>query len=182
MNPPRDGRFSSWGKTVGLGEKRGESVGMCSIRSGLIGQLGRGMARLLVSRSVFRIIVADSHRVPVIHEGLISFTICCDAGQAMGAATPCTTAWEEVGLSNLRQGLDEQAMTIAENQESSLQSRKALATQAKSFRVALEEELEADSEIRASSGSLVRIASSRLCISRKPCMHAQRRPRREQER
>lgn len=76
--------------------------------------------------------------------------------QAMNATTPCTAAWEEVGLSCLRQGLDEQAMAIAENQESSLQRRKALATQAKSFRATVDQ-LEEGSEIRASGGALVRL-------------------------
>lgn len=87
------------------------------------------------------------------------------AMQAMSAARPCTTAWEEVGLSALRQGLDDQAIAIAENQESSLQSRKALAAQAKSFRVSLEEELEASSEVRASSGVLVRDRAFRPMVS-----------------
>lgn len=74
----------------------------------------------------------------------------------MSAATPCTTAWEEVGLSNLRSSLDEQALAIAENQESSLESRRALAAQAKSFRLSVEAEIGATSDMRAASGALVR--------------------------
>ncbi len=73
----------------------------------------------------------------------------------MSAATPCTTAWEEVGLSNLRPSLDEQALAIAENQESSLESRRALAAQAKSFRLSVEAEVGATSDMRAASGALV---------------------------
>ncbi|CAM9685048.1 unnamed protein product [Scytosiphon promiscuus] len=76
--------------------------------------------------------------------------------QVMSAATPCTTAWEEVGLSDLRPTLDEQALSIAEHQESSLQSRRALAAQAKSFRVSVEKEVGATSDMRAASGALVR--------------------------
>lgn len=74
----------------------------------------------------------------------------------MSAATPCTTAWEEVGLSSLRPTLDEQALAIAEHQESSLESRRALAAQAKSFRVSVEAEVGATSDMRAASGALVR--------------------------
>ncbi|CAM9628987.1 unnamed protein product [Pylaiella littoralis] len=76
--------------------------------------------------------------------------------QAMSAATPCATAWEEVGLSNLRPSLDEQALAIAEHQESSLESRRALAAQAKSFRGSVEAEVGATSDMRAASGALVR--------------------------
>lgn len=76
--------------------------------------------------------------------------------KVMSTATPCTTAWEEVGLSALRPGLDEQALAIAENQESSLESRKALAAQAKSFRVSVEAEVGATSDMRTASGALVR--------------------------
>lgn len=75
--------------------------------------------------------------------------------QVMSAATPCTTAWEEVGLSNLRPTLDEQALSIAEHQESSLESRRALAAQAKSFRQSVEKEIGATSDMRAASGALV---------------------------
>lgn len=78
--------------------------------------------------------------------------------QVMSAATPCTTAWEEVGLSNLRPSLDEQALAIAENQESSLESRRALAGQAKSFRLSVEAEIGAESDMRAASGALVRFS------------------------
>lgn len=76
--------------------------------------------------------------------------------QVMSTATPCKTAWEEVGLSALRTSLDEQALAIAEHQESSLESRKALAAQAKSFRLSIETELGKTSDIRAASGELVR--------------------------
>lgn len=85
----------------------------------------------------------------------------------MSAATPCTTAWEEVGLSNLRPSLDEQALAIAENQESSLESRRALAAQAKSFRLSVEAEIGATSDMRAASGALVSFL--RLLFS---CVHA----------
>lgn len=80
----------------------------------------------------------------------------------MSAATPCTTAWEEVGLSNLRPSLDEQALAIAENQESSLESRRALAAQAKSFRLSVEAEIGAASDMRAASGALVRYFRPKL--------------------
>eukprot|EP00903_Cladosiphon_okamuranus_P006725 g6562.t1 len=82
--------------------------------------------------------------------------------QVMSAATPCTTAWEEVGLSNLRPSLDEQALAIAENQESSLESRRALAAQAKSFRLSVEAEIGAESDMRAASGALVRAFKSEI--------------------
>eukprot|EP00752_Nemacystus_decipiens_P009555 g8535.t1 len=82
--------------------------------------------------------------------------------QVMSAATPCTTAWEEVGLSNLRPSLDEEALAIAENQESSLESRRALAAQAKSFRLSVEAEIGATSDMRAASGALVRAFKSEI--------------------
>lgn len=76
--------------------------------------------------------------------------------QVMNSAKPCATAWGEVDLSALRPSLDEQALAIAEHQESSLESRKAIAARAKSFRVAVEGELGATSELRAASQALVR--------------------------
>lgn len=83
----------------------------------------------------------------------------------MSTAAPCTTAWEEVGLSALRPSLDEQALAIAEHQESSLESRRALAAQAKSFRLAVEAEFGATSDMRASSGALVRRASPNRAVA-----------------
>lgn len=82
----------------------------------------------------------------------------------MSGATPCTTAWEEVGLSNLRPSLDEQALAIAEHQESSLESRRALAAQAKSFRVSVEAEVGATSDMRAASGALVRFGGDAFLV------------------
>lgn len=73
----------------------------------------------------------------------------------MSTADPCAAAWEEVGLSALRPSLDQQALAIAENQEASLETRKALASQAKAFRVSVEAEFGVTSDMRAASGSLV---------------------------
>lgn len=84
--------------------------------------------------------------------------------KVMSTAAPCTTAWEEVGLSALRPSLDEQALAIAEHQESSLESRRALAAQAKSFRLAVEAEFGATSDVRTSSGELVRRASPNRAV------------------
>ncbi|CAM9567605.1 unnamed protein product [Ascophyllum nodosum] len=76
--------------------------------------------------------------------------------QVMSTAIPCSTAWDEVGLSALRPSLDQQALAIAENQESSLETRKELAAQAKAFRQSVEADLGATSDIRTASGVLVR--------------------------
>ena len=73
----------------------------------------------------------------------------------MSTAIPCSTAWDEVGLSALRPSLDQQALAIAENQESSLETRKELAAQAKAFRQSVEADLGATSDIRTASGVLV---------------------------
>ncbi|CAM9495794.1 unnamed protein product [Ectocarpus sp. 6 AP-2014] len=82
--------------------------------------------------------------------------------QVVSSATPCTTAWEEVGLSALRPSLDEQALAVAEHQESSLESRRALAAQAKAFRLSVEAEVGATSDMRAASGALVRAFKSEI--------------------
>lgn len=73
----------------------------------------------------------------------------------MNTAGPCVAAWEEVGLSALRPSLDQQALAMAENQESSLETRKALAAQAKAFRLSVEAEFGATSDMRTASGALV---------------------------
>ncbi|CAM9733260.1 unnamed protein product, partial [Ectocarpus sp. 8 AP-2014] len=82
--------------------------------------------------------------------------------QVVSSATPCTTAWEEVGLSALRPSLDVQALAVAEHQESSLESRRALAAQAKAFRLSVEAEVGATSDMRAASGALVRAFKSEI--------------------
>ncbi|CAM9488014.1 unnamed protein product [Ectocarpus sp. 12 AP-2014] len=82
--------------------------------------------------------------------------------QVVSSATPCTTAWEEVGLSALRPSLDEQALAVAEHQESSLESRRALAAEAKAFRLSVEAEVGATSDMRAASGALVRAFKSEI--------------------
>ncbi|CAM9923058.1 unnamed protein product, partial [Ectocarpus sp. 4 AP-2014] len=82
--------------------------------------------------------------------------------QVVNSATPCTTAWEEVGLSTLRPSLDEQALAVAEHQESSFESRRALASQAKVFRLSVEAEVGATSDMRAASGALVRAFKSEI--------------------
>ena len=100
----------------------------------------------------------------------------CPPVQVMSTAAPCTTAWEEVGLSALRPSLDEQALAIAEHQESSLESRRALAAQAKSFRLAVEAEFGATSDMRTSSGALVRHVLPNRAIAMKKCYTWYRRP------
>lgn len=76
--------------------------------------------------------------------------------QVINSATPCATAWAEVGLSALRPSLHEQAVSIAEHQETSIESRKALAARAKSFKAAVEAELEPTSELHTAGQALVR--------------------------
>ena len=73
----------------------------------------------------------------------------------MSTANPCVAAWEEVGLSALRPSLDQQALAIAENQEASLETRKALAAQAKAFRASVEAEFGVTSDMRTASVALV---------------------------
>ena len=78
--------------------------------------------------------------------------------QVMSTAIPCTTAWDETGLSDLRPSLEQQALVIAENQESFLKTRKELTAQAKAFHQSsqiVETNLSATSDIQTASGALM---------------------------
>lgn len=77
--------------------------------------------------------------------------------QVMSSSGPCTSAWEEVGLSALLFSLDEQALAIAGNQESSLESRRAIAGQAKSFKAAVNGSVGATSELGTAAQALVSV-------------------------
>ncbi|KAG5179922.1 CASP C terminal-domain-containing protein [Tribonema minus] len=79
--------------------------------------------------------------------------------------------WEEVSLDNLRHALDEQALQVAGNQESSLEGRKALAAQARAFKALLNDC--GDAALKDGGGELVRAFKSEVDALTKRARHGE---------